>query len=159
MGIKAHKHILSAGEQYARMRILLPDFDCVTRSGKQLVAEGNVQPTALSVTYRVRIEYRGCKPPDVWVLSPPLVPREPGGRIPHMFRQERLCLYLPNTGQWSGDMVLAKVIVPWIALWLCYYEMWHATGEWLGGGHEPDEEKAPIRLEDVGEKPRANKRK
>ena len=40
-----------------------------------------------------------------------------------------------HTG-YSGDMLLAKVIVPWIALWLYYYEVWHATGSWLGRAHQ-----------------------
>ena len=39
------------------------------------------------------------------------------------------------------DGVLAHTIVPWIAEWLSYYELWHATGEWLGGGTEPVEKK------------------
>lgn len=158
MGIDRRKHILSAGEQYARMRLLLPDFKCVMRK-HILVAEGDVQPTPLSVTYRVRIEYRACVPPKVTVLSPPLVRRPSGEKIPHMFDQERLCLYLPGSGQWSGEMLLAKVIVPWIALWLYYYEVWHATGEWLGGGHEPGETKTPVRGEDGGEEYHAGMRK
>jgi hypothetical protein len=118
------------------MRMLLPDFDAKVRDG-MLVAEGDIQPTPISETYRVRIKYRGGKPPEVWVLSPALVPRKESEKIPHMFDQERLCLYLPNTGEWSGDMVLAKVVVPWISLWLFHYEMWHIAGEWQGGGIEP----------------------
>ncbi|EKK00114.1 hypothetical protein RBSH_04450 [Rhodopirellula baltica SH28] len=23
-------------------------------------------------------------------------------------------------------------------MWLMYYEFWHATGEWLGGGEHPE---------------------
>ena len=137
------------------MRILLPDFRAYMRGGT-LVAEGNVQPTPLSVTYRVRIEYRGSTPPQVSVIDPPLERRPDQPRIPHMFRQRHLCLYLPGTGEWSGDMVLAKVIVPWIALWLYFYEIWLATGDWLGGGHSPDEDKVPIRREDLGEKAKAH---
>ena len=30
-----------------------------------------------------------------------------------------------------------ETIVPWASLWLYYYEVWHATGEWLGGGEHP----------------------
>ncbi len=148
MAIEPGKHILSASEQYARMRILLPDFRAVMRK-HTLIAEGDVRPTPLSAVYQVRLAYRGCTPPKVWVLSPTLVPREEGGKIPHMYDQERLCLYLPSTGQWSGEMVLAKVTVPWIALWLYHYEVWHAVGEWLGGGVEPDP-KPPFTREKQG---------
>jgi len=30
-----------------------------------------------------------------------------------------------------------ETIVPWACLWLYYYEVWHTTGEWLGGGLHP----------------------
>ncbi|HYM07249.1 MAG TPA: hypothetical protein VE377_25720 [Candidatus Dormibacteraeota bacterium] len=31
-------------------------------------------------------------------------------------------------------MRLSHSIIPWLALWLMFYEMWRATGEWYGGG-------------------------
>jgi hypothetical protein len=36
-------------------------------------------------------------------------------------------------------MSIAATIVPWLSLWLYYYEVWLATGAWEGGGisHEP----------------------
>jgi hypothetical protein len=33
-------------------------------------------------------------------------------------------------------MKIATTIIPWLSLWLYYYEVWHATGEWMGGGIE-----------------------
>jgi len=33
-------------------------------------------------------------------------------------------------------MLLADTIVPWLMSWLFFYEIWHAIGEWLGGGVE-----------------------
>jgi hypothetical protein len=104
--------------------------------GPLLVAEGNVQPTAISETYRVRIEFEMGHSPNVWVLSPKLFCRAGADRIPHMYDQERLCLYLPGSGEWIGNMSLGHTVIPWISVWLFYYELWHVTGEWLGGGHE-----------------------
>ena len=37
-------------------------------------------------------------------------------------------------------MQLATTIVPWCSEWLFYYELWLATGEWLGGGVHPHPE-------------------
>ncbi|MGH8092034.1 MAG: hypothetical protein ACREIF_00990 [Chthoniobacterales bacterium] len=36
-------------------------------------------------------------------------------------------------------MRLADTIVPWTSRWLYFYEIWLATGEWMGGGipHDP----------------------
>jgi hypothetical protein len=106
-----------------------------TARGNPFIWEGALKPTELSATYRVRITYHRGKRPAVDVLDPPLAPREEGGRIPHTFRPGRLCLHLPE--DWDSRMYLHQTIVPWTSLWLYYYELWHATGEWLGGGHEP----------------------
>jgi hypothetical protein len=104
--------------------------------GPLLIAEGDVQPTPISEAYHVRIEYETGWSPKVRVLSPELFCREDADRIPHLYDQTRICLYLPGIGEWRGDMSLGHTVIPWISLWLYYYELWHATGEWLGGGHE-----------------------
>ena len=39
---------------------------------------------------------------------------------------------------WRPDQKISEFIIPWIAVWLYFYEVWHITGEWLGGGHEPE---------------------
>jgi hypothetical protein len=45
-------------------------------------------------------------------------------------------------------MVLADTIIPLASLWLFYYEVWFATGEWLGGGEHPGEhESDPKKME------------
>lgn len=143
------KKIISVRDQRARLQLLYPSF--TTRvCGAVLTVEGVTQPTCRSEAYRFRVEYEAWEPPRVWVLDPPLKPREEDGCIPHMYEQERLCLYLPNSGEWSGEMSLAHTIIPWIADWLFYYEVWHATGKWLGGGLEPANNKT-IRREE-GEK-------
>jgi hypothetical protein len=56
-----------------------------------------------------------------------------------MYCQERLCLFLPGSREWNGDDPIALTILPWASLWLYFYEVWHATGEWLGGGVHPEE--------------------
>ena len=30
--------------------------------------------------------------------------------------------------------------MPWVSLWLFFYEIWVVTGEWLGGGHDTADE-------------------
>lgn len=137
------RKVLSARDQLARMRGVYPHFHCRIRDGA-LVAEGEIRPTARSISYRVRIEYRAPEAPKIYVISPGLKPREEGGRIPHVYPGNRPCLYLPNTDEWSPDLSLAHTIVPWISEWLYFYETWHAIGVWLGGGVEPADN-SPIR--------------
>ena len=35
-------------------------------------------------------------------------------------------------------MSVVNTIIPWTSEWLLHYELWHATGKWLGGGHRND---------------------
>lgn len=133
--------ILSIRKQALFIRQRLPGFR--TRFDKStLVATGDIQPCELCDTYEVEVEYRVRHPPRVRVLAPELR-RRGDERIPHMYGQEHLCLYDPYGGDWSPDKEIAKTIIPWSSLWLFYYEMWHTTGEWLGGGHEPRDDEHP----------------
>lgn len=116
--------------------------------GAWLISTGEVQPAALGAAYQVEIRYRVGQRPEVRVLSPQLVCREGETKIPHMYGQECLCLYYPPAAEWTGENSLGHALIPWISLWLYYFELWHATGEWLGGGIEPIE-KETIRNERV----------
>ena len=60
---------------------------------------------------------------------------------PHLYLGGDLCLYLPGSGEWYPDKPVAATILPWASLWLYYYEIWLATGEWLGGGVHPVDSK------------------
>lgn len=106
-------------------------------TGTKLVVLGEVQPTPLSDTYRVRIVYVFAEPPEAYVDDPVLKPRYDGAPIPHVYPGPRPCLYLPGSGEWTGKEMIAATIIPWLLLWLTYYELWHATGEWQGGGVHP----------------------
>src|SRR3954447_9657878 len=96
------RRVMGVRDQLARMWGVYPHFNCRVRDGA-LIAEGDIRPTTRSVAYRVRIEYRTDEPPQVHVLSPKLEPREEGGRLPHVYPGNRLCLYLPGAGEWASD--------------------------------------------------------
>jgi hypothetical protein len=95
---------------------------------------GTLQPTALSATYTVRVQYRLGNAPRVMIIWPQLRPRDDTKVIPHVYGLDRPCLYYPKFREWHPGASVAETIVPWTSLWLHYYELWHATGEWLGGG-------------------------
>jgi hypothetical protein len=124
---------LNPAKQALALRAAFPDATQRVRPNG-LTWIGKLQPTALSIEYTVRIEYVMGKSPRVTVLNPPLEP-PPGGRLRHMYPGKRLCLHYPE--QWSGDMLIARTIVPWASEWLLHHELLRATGEWHGGGHEP----------------------
>jgi hypothetical protein len=83
----------------------------------------------------VKVEFQnGWTRPKIAVLEPRL--RDPDGPpLPHVFEGDRLCLHFPK--EWRADQMIATTIMPWTSEWLLHYEIWKATGEWHGGGHEP----------------------
>jgi len=132
MAMSSSRRNLSGDQQGAALRSVFKTFRQVAR-GNPYVWEGVLTPMGCG-PYSVRIAYYpGLVRPRVTIVDPVLVPREPGVRIPHTFKSGRICLHLNE--EWEPSMYLHQTIVPWTCLWLYYYEVWHATGEWLGGGH------------------------
>lgn len=127
---------LTIAQQVFAMRGIHPRFQCTSKAN-QATWIGSVRPADMSQEYQVRIDFELGAPPKVSVLSPPLERRADGKPIPHVYEGPRPCLYLPGSGEWRPDRYIADTIVPWTSLWLYYYEVWHATGEWLGGGVHP----------------------
>lgn len=96
-----------------------------------------MQPFEGGTDYQTRIEYDGRRAPRVWIESPQLEPREENERIPHMYNQERVCAFMPQS-DWSRDMFVADYVPGRVVQWLYFYEIWRVTGEWFGGGVHPD---------------------
>ena len=99
----------------------------------------DLQPTPLSRTYGVRIQYWQGGTPQVFVDHPNLVELAQGRLLPHVYDQSpaRLCLYMPARGEWHGGLLISRTIVQWTMLWLYFFEEWLASGEWKGGGEHP----------------------
>lgn len=127
---------LSLGQQYMLMKRRFPEFSCAVRGGV-LRCDGDVQPTPLSDLYRIRLTYKLRSEPEVHVVQPILKQRSPTERIPHVYPGNRLCLFLPGIGEWRATDPIADTVIPWTATWLYFYEVWFATGEWLGEGQHP----------------------
>jgi hypothetical protein len=108
----------------------------VVRAGR-LIWIFPVQPSPLSVTYTVRLEYEQSDRPRVTVLDPPLQRRDDGS-LPHVFPGDELCLYFD---EFDGTRhLVADTIVLWVSEWLFHHELWVSTGKWHGGGLHPGEE-------------------
>ncbi len=97
---------------------------------------GTLQPSPLSEEYTVSILLRFGYVPEVRVLRPSLRTRPGVDRLPHVNGDGSLCLHVD--GEWRSFMLVANTTVPWATTWLYFYEIWHATGLWLGGGTHPD---------------------
>jgi hypothetical protein len=127
-------------QQIIAMELSFPEFKYEWKKNT-VMWTGHLKPTALSKNYKIQISYSLDKQqPEILVLSTALS-RRGNEKIPHIYPGNRLCLFRPKKKEWTKDMLISETIVPWTSLWLYYYEMWHATGEWLGGGEHPTERK------------------
>jgi hypothetical protein len=144
----AHKYFrqqnMSIGDQILAMKRLFPSFRYSFVRG---IANwtGDLQPNVLCDRYRVKISYNQNRNPFVNVINPKLTKREGSKSIPHVYPEDRLCLFHPRKSEWNHTMLIAETIIPWTSLWLFYYETWQATGEWLGGGEHPIPKKSKNR--------------
>lgn len=127
---------LTLPQQIGAMSGAWPGFDCRIERNT-LVVQGVARPAPICHEYQVRIRYSLGRAPSSHVDDPHLRPRDPGGKIPHVYGKDRPCLYLPKAREWNPSRAIADTIVPWLHTWLFHYEIWHATGEWLGGGKHP----------------------
>ncbi len=99
----------------------------------------------LTPLHVVRIEYRRGTPPTAFIEQPALRRRaeKPDEPISHTYEwttpgRERPCVFFPRE-DWDATKPISRTIIPWLMAWLVDYELWHATGEWTGGGRHPGE--------------------
>ena len=123
-------------EQMASIKRNYINFDTVV-DGNSLWIKGELQPTSRSQIYKIEIIYHFQKCPIVKILAPVLIKNFKGEDIPHVFPKDKLCLYQPKYNEFKYSDFLSATIVPWTSLWLYHYEVWHVTGDWLGGGEHP----------------------
>jgi hypothetical protein len=121
-------------QQHQRMSSLHPNFKLAKLTPKLVSWNGVIHPMPLSETYAVSLVYEKYRAPRISVISPDLMLVAGAASLPHTYAGDHLCLYYPEYDEWTSAKYIAETIVPWISVWLVYYELWLATGEWLGGG-------------------------
>jgi hypothetical protein len=126
---------LTPAQQSYFLTRTFPGFSVFTARNR-LRCTGVLRPTPISDAYTVQLEYDPPARPRVCVLRPELRLAEGKTKLPHVFAEGDLCLHL--RGEWRPDQKISEFIIPWISFWLYFYEVWLETGEWLGGGHEPN---------------------
>ncbi|MCF8709699.1 hypothetical protein [Rhizorhapis sp. SPR117] len=138
--IPVEPRLLTAAQQFLHLQRnpLCPGDGTLHAGG--LAWRFALRPTPLSREYGVRIDYHQGQVPDVFVEDPDLTLLAGDRTLPHVYSQKptRLCLYLPRAFEWRDWMRLDETIVPWIAIWLFYFEEWLTSNAWKGGGEHPD---------------------
>lgn len=122
---------LSVTQQALRLKSQFPDGRAPTVKANKLIWSVTLQPTPMSVRYTVQICYQHRRRPKVIVVNPVLETRLDEDALPHVYPGDELCLYYKNEFVGTENFI-ADTIVPWTSEWLYFYEMWMATGFWLG---------------------------
>ncbi|MXX97367.1 MAG: nucleotidyltransferase [Rhodothermaceae bacterium] len=113
--------------QKLAMKSKFPDFQCGNK-GDGIVFTGTLKPGETLQSYKIAVKYTPSCHPKVFVLSPEL-----HSMAPHVWPDDKsLCLVNPKVFPWHPSHLVAKVTIPWTALWLFFYEGWLDTGIWYG---------------------------
>lgn len=137
MGRKFTVRDKTIAEQLSAMRIKYPQFETHFTSHSGLKVTGSLQPTSRSAAYDFVLKYNLTDSPKIKIVSPELKRNEKGEEAEHLYPNGYLCLYQPKYREFTRTDLLTDTIIPWTSLWLYHYEVWHLTGEWLGGGEHP----------------------
>lgn len=136
---------ISLIKQKMNLLQLFPEARCVVKRNL-LIWKGEIKPTPLSRSYQIKIIFNPAKSISLKVILYGEIPGIERVDFPHYFHKDvkakwvEICLYRFREFDYRKDLI-SYTIVPWIADWLLHYELWLATGEWLGGGHESPNEK------------------
>lgn len=140
------KNRISLIVQAGNLKSIFPESLIIRNREESLIWTGDITPSPLSDTYKLKLHYVRNKGVKVYVINPKPLSLAQGKKfLPHVYStsQQRLCLYYPNGIEWNVGMLYTTTLIPWACEWLCHYELWVSTGSWHGGGinHETEAEK------------------
>lgn len=113
-----------------------PETKCITQDDRMMF-ELKLQPSPASSFYKILIHYPMYGTIDVWASINDFDDIKDKD-IPHIYdkndnkKRLRLCLYYGD--EFKRGMSISETLIPWTIEWLYFYELWLATGKWLGGG-------------------------
>jgi hypothetical protein len=120
--------------QVAAMRLRFPQFRVKQKGIFDIQFIGTLHVKQEFPLYKVMVHYRGDVRPIVKILNPEVVDNRPHWH-PDV---DEPCLYKPANYIWNKRRLIANDIVPWLAGWIYFYEVWLRRGKWLGPEAEHD---------------------
>ena len=77
--------------------------------------------------YHLKILYLNKEPPKIFIRHPLLAEN-----TIHTYKDSSLCLYHFSEFEWDDAKSIAYDLIPWIYMWIYFYERWLEYGEWFG---------------------------
>jgi hypothetical protein len=129
---------ISLIHQAGALKSYFPESEIIRKGEDELIWIGDITPTPLSETYRVKLHYKRGAFINVSVVARKLKLAEGATKLPHVYstHRQQLCLYYPKDNEWHTGMYYVKSLIPWASEWLYHYEIWVGSGQWHGGGIE-----------------------
>lgn len=101
-----------------------------TNDGPRLIC--HVYYSLLGEDIHFRIIYDGMSSPKAWVVSPEIENPQ------HIYSDDkRLCLYDPDTDEWTNDKNIYNTFVPWCQQWIVFQRLFEQTGKWMHPERHP----------------------
>lgn len=139
---------IQSSEQLKRIKTEFPKIKVLKSGWDNFEIVVQIQPTAISEIYNVKINYSENKWIKAFIINKALTIAKNRTKLPHVYssQKQQLCLYSPSKKEWNAHNYIIDTVIPWISEWLYFYELWLPEGKWLGGGHNeyPDEENTNI---------------
>ncbi len=76
--------------------------------------------------YKIRVECSTTLPPKIFIEEPVV------SKMKHMYKDRSLCLYHWSKFKWGDDKSIAQNLIPWVYMWIYFYELWLKTDKWYG---------------------------
>jgi hypothetical protein len=114
--------------------------------GLKLICRGWIQPSEHSARYKIEIEYVPWNSPDIRILEPEIEINP----STHIYPNGNICLYDWREQPWLKSWHLHETIIPWLAEWLVFYELYILAGKWHGisAFHEGEKTQEPRPIDD-----------
>lgn len=103
-----------------------------------LRARGQLKPTPRSCWYSYEIKYWFQENIKIFIRDPLIKTEHNGKKAEHLYKDGSLCLFFPKAKEFDSKKLIVDYIIPWVSLWLFFYEVWLVTDDWKGGGIHPN---------------------
>lgn len=145
---------MTIAEEVHRVETLYPQMELIWNTWWGAYWTGELRGFEGQPPYKVGILFTAFAPRPfalrypglrvkAWLIDPPLQNRIEDGveiRPPHIWKQfnDAMCFYKPWDDGLDYDVDIARTVIPWIIKWLAAYELWLATGTWVGPQAHPE---------------------
>ena len=123
--------------QHAALKAKIPESELYLNKNF-LRVRGKIKPTSRSCWYSYEIKYWFRENIKIFIHEPLIKTELNDKKTEHLYKDGSLCLFFPKAKEFDSKKLIVDYIIPWVSLWLFFYEIWLVTGVWKGRGIHPN---------------------